>query len=45
MAEKNEKCRKKGRSGAGAIRPAGPRLRRALEFFRFFRFFRLNCCF
>ena len=40
MAEKNEKCRKKG-SEAAAIHPAdeGPRLREAFELFRFFSFF------
>ena len=45
MAEKNERCRKKGSSESGTIHPASPCLRKALEFFRFFRFFRLNCCF
>ena len=47
VAEKNEKCRKRGSSAAGAIDPAGEcsRLRKALGFFGLFRFFRLNCCF
>ena len=40
MAEKNERCRKKGSSEAAVIDPAGEcrRLGKALQFFRFFSF-------